>query len=67
MVNEISKSRIKAWVNRELAGYMREFGSDYRTYIREDGVGEFAADGSEDLKEAVAGYITRVIMGTEDN
>ena len=63
MLSEMLKTKIKAWVQREMAGYMRECGSDYRSYMREDGVADFAPDGPDDLKEAVSNYITEVILG----
>jgi len=63
MLADFLKLKIRIWVHRELAGYMRECGSQYRSYMRQDGVADFASDGPEDLKEAVSDYITEVITG----
>ena len=62
MLNEVLKAKIKAWVARELAGYMRECGGDYRSYMREDGVAEFARSGPAALVDAVADFITAVLL-----
>jgi hypothetical protein len=55
---------IVGWLNRELDGYVRECGSDYRAYITEDAIGEFVGwDASEEEKDEVSELCRKFLNG----
>lgn len=62
MLNENLKSRIKAWINKELDSYKKECGlSDYRMYLLEDCAAELAPDGPESFPEEIYDYIAKLL------
>lgn len=55
---------IRIWINRELAGYITECGSEYRSYLIEDVVSDISSkSGRPDLKEEIADIARSILNG----
>lgn len=65
MLSEETKSKLKTFVNSKEREYREECGSDFKTYLIEDAIGEiigYDKDKEEDREEA-GSFIYKVLNG----